>query len=142
MKKSVNFDLDIKKLEQYHPNKNSTQAYADIKKFMLENNFEHRQGSGYISQQEMSNVDVVEIIEKLNYKHNWLLNCCKVIDCYSVEKEYNLLEAISIKALEQDKTSRDRQKKPKLKTNFQPRNRDKDKNRESENLRFEKDIER
>jgi len=54
MRKSLNFDLNIKKLKEHYPNSNYTEAYNDIKKFLTNNGFEHRQGSGYISKEEMS----------------------------------------------------------------------------------------
>jgi len=63
MRKSLNFDLDTNKLKEYYPNKNYTNAYEDIKKFLLKNGFEHRQGSGYISQKEMSTKEVADIMD-------------------------------------------------------------------------------
>jgi len=69
MKKSLNFDLDTKKLKEHYPNKNYTEAYNDIKKFLLQNGFEHRQGSGYISENDMSSQEVAVIIENIsNYE--------------------------------------------------------------------------
>jgi len=53
--RSINFDLDTNKLKEHYPNKTYTNAYEDIKRFLLKNGFEHRQGSGYISQKELSN---------------------------------------------------------------------------------------
>lgn len=51
---AINFDLDTKKLETLYSSKNWRQAYDDIRDFLKKNNFEHRQGSGYISKEEMS----------------------------------------------------------------------------------------
>ena len=51
-KKAINFDLDTKKLREFHP-KGITQAYTDIRNFLESMGFEHRQGSGYVSKEPM-----------------------------------------------------------------------------------------
>ncbi|HKM19174.1 MAG TPA: VapD family protein, partial [Aliarcobacter sp.] len=91
MKKSINFDLDTNKLKEIYPNKSYTQAYDDIKKFLTKNGFEHRQGSGNISKEEMKISQVVKIIQGLNKKHIWLEDCCKTLDYYDVGKAFNAL---------------------------------------------------
>jgi len=63
--RSINFDLDTKKLKEHYPNKNYTNAYEDIKKFLIKNDFEHRQGSGYISEKELSNFEISSILKEL-----------------------------------------------------------------------------
>jgi len=94
MRKSLNFDLNTKKLKEYYPNKNYTEAYNDIKKFLTNNGFSHRQGSGYISKKEMSTAKVTKIIEKLNINCSWLYTCCKTLDYYDVGKEHSGLEIL------------------------------------------------
>ena len=55
MKKAINFDLDTKVLKEiYCKSKNPLEylkAYKEIKGFMKENGFSHRQWSGYISKE-------------------------------------------------------------------------------------------
>ena len=51
-KKAINFDLDTKKLREFHQ-KGITQAYTDIRNFLESMGFEHRQGSGYVSKEPM-----------------------------------------------------------------------------------------
>lgn len=92
MKKSLNFDLDTNKLKEIYPNKSYTQAYDDIKRFLLKNGFEHRQGSGYISKKDMSELKVVSIIKDLNKTNSWLKDCCKTLDYYDVGKAFNGLD--------------------------------------------------
>jgi len=96
MRKSLNFDFsqrmqgtrDTKRLKEHYLNKNYTNAYEDIKKFLVE----HRQGSGYISEKEISDGKVTRIIEKLSNKFNWLKTCCKTFDYYDVGTTFNGLE--------------------------------------------------
>lgn len=62
-KKAINFDLDTKKLREFHP-KGITQAYTDIRNFLESMGFEHRQGSGYVSKEPMRYATVDAIVEK------------------------------------------------------------------------------
>jgi len=130
MRKSLNFDLDTKKLKEYYPNNNYTEAYNDIKKFLLKNGFEHRQGSGYISKENMSKTEIVITIEELNTNHPWLYPCCKTLDYYDVGKEHSGLEILESinknKAFEVNK-NKEKDLKPKLISNYIPKNKTKDK---------------
>jgi len=107
MRKSLNFDLDTNKLKEHYPNKNYTNAYEDIKKFLLKNGFEHRQGSGYISKETMTRIAITNVLKELNKEFNWLYPCCKTLDYYDVGKEHSGLEILENinkdKALKVDK---------------------------------------
>jgi len=94
MRKSLNFDLDTNKLKEYYSNKNYTNAYEDIKKFLLKNGFEHRQGSGYISQKEMSIKEVTDIIEILTDRFSWLKHCFRTFDSYDIGDRFDLANII------------------------------------------------
>ena len=52
-RKAINFDLDTHRLEEWYPTPNWRNAYMDIRNYMQEHGFEHRQGSGYISKSDM-----------------------------------------------------------------------------------------
>jgi len=106
MRKSLNFDLDTKKLKEHYANKNYTNAYEDIRKFLSENGFEHRQGSGYISKETMSVQETIIIIKELNKNHPWLETCCKTFYYSDIGQEYDALSSIKEdknKTLEIDK---------------------------------------
>ena len=45
--KAFNFDLSVRALQENYPGTNYRQAYQDIRQFLEDNGFEHRQGSGY-----------------------------------------------------------------------------------------------
>ena len=55
-RKAINFDLSTADLKKYF--KNTAEAYNQIKNFMLQNGFEHRQYSGYVSKEAMEDDDV------------------------------------------------------------------------------------
>lgn len=48
------FDLDTKALKKYYSGKNYRKAYKDIKTFLCDNGFTHRQWSGYVSKEALS----------------------------------------------------------------------------------------
>ena len=48
-KKALNFDLSNQALQKYYPSKNYGKAWSDIKGYLLEIGFNHRQYSGYVS---------------------------------------------------------------------------------------------
>lgn len=125
MQKSLNFDLDTNKLKELYPNKSYTQAYKDIKNFLLKNGFEHRQGSGYISKENMSELEVTDIVTNLNNKHSWLKSCCKTFDYYDVGKQYDGLSILNEKRELKDNQVKDKKK-------FKPKRRDIDNSQELE----------
>ena len=65
MRKALNFDLDTKKYEE-NTGKHSPTAYVEIKRFLEKNNFEHRQGSGYISKDSLNDGKVFAIIQSMS----------------------------------------------------------------------------
>jgi len=136
MRKSLNFDLDTKKLKEHYLNNNYTEAYNDIKKFLLKNGFEHRQGSGYISEKEISKVKTLDIIKKLNNNHPWLETCCKTFYYSDIGQEYDALLSIKEdknKTLEADKTRNKEIKKQTFKiSNYEPKNKIKNKDKDIE----------
>ena len=94
MRKALNFDLDTKKYEE-NTGKHSPTAYVEIKRFLEKNNFEHRQGSGYISKDSLNDGKVFVIIQSMSIELKWLKNCVKQIDVTNIGKQHSLLETIS-----------------------------------------------
>ncbi|MGI0440118.1 hypothetical protein ACRE1S_06290 [Helicobacter himalayensis] len=61
-RKAINFDLSTNELKKHF--NNTAEAYSQIKTFMLENGFEHRQYSGYASKETMDEDDIVVLTKK------------------------------------------------------------------------------
>ncbi len=101
MKKALNFDLDTKKYIEFTKSK-ATKAYIEIKKFLKRNEFEHRQGSGYISKYSLSDVKVFAIIQKMSIELKWLKNCVKQIDVTNIGKQHSMIDIIN-KSVNEDK---------------------------------------
>lgn len=94
-RKAINFDLDTKKLRQFYPCPNYRQAYKDIKKFLENNGFKHRQFSGYISQTALSDTQIIKIVKSLQSKFLWFSKCARRFDVTDVGKEYDMMKYIS-----------------------------------------------
>jgi len=85
-RKLLAFDLKQDDLKKHYPKPKSKlktiinpqyykKAYRDIKQFLEKENWEHTQGSGYISKHDMSNADVYDLINKMVYSMPWVGYC-------------------------------------------------------------------
>lgn len=98
-RKAINFDLDTQKLEIFYPHSDYRNAYRDIQRFMTKAGFIHRQGSGYISKEEMDNIKVSNIVEQLTLKYDWLKYCVKEFDVTDIGDQFSLLAVIQNNAI-------------------------------------------
>ena len=87
-RKAINFDLDTKELMKHF--KNTHQAYSAIKVFMEDNGFEHRQYSGYVSTNYISNAAITLVTNQLNKKFKWLKDCVQKYDVTEIGETYDL----------------------------------------------------
>lgn len=88
-RKAINFDLSTKALKERF-GENTASAYVQIKAFMLENGFEHRQYSGYASKEVMDNFKIEIITKKLSKKFPWLSSCIQEFDVTDIGEQYSL----------------------------------------------------
>ena len=92
--KAINFDLDINALKAHYcqeTGQHYTQAYADIRKFMENNDFTHRQGSGYISSRPMTNTEISHLAARMRQQFPWLRECVKEIDVTNIVEQHSLI---------------------------------------------------
>ncbi len=89
-KQYLSFDLDTNELKKYYPTENWRKAYEDIKQYMQKNEFEWLQGSGYISQSQMTASQVNKIIQELVHNHPWINKCMRDCRAANVDKYSNL----------------------------------------------------
>lgn len=94
-RKAFNFDLDTKKLKEFYPNKHWRMAYKDIKVFLKNENFEHRQGSGYVSKDKLYSYQVVAVVKRLNKACPWLKKCVKHFDVTDIGRQHDLTYLIT-----------------------------------------------
>lgn len=113
-RKALNFDLDTKSLKMYYPKQNYKQAYYDLGKVLKKLGFEHRQGSGYVSEQKLLSKEVFDIVENINKKCPWLSKCVNRFDVTDVGVQYDLTEFIRMDAdIIQNKEARTKGKETK-----------------------------
>lgn len=90
--KCVNFDLDTKELLRHF--KDTRKPYALIKDFFEKQGFIHRQYSGYISKEPISDYKLTKIINQLGTKFIWLKNCIKEFDVSNAPEKISLKNQI------------------------------------------------
>ncbi len=88
--KAFNFDLVIAELKCHYPNGHHTKAYKDVQVFMQNTGFEHRQGSGYRSKTPLTDVDVLDIVDRLYTTFPWFVHCVRKFDVTDVGEVYDL----------------------------------------------------
>ena len=93
-RKAVNFDLYTHALRRYYNYESYTRAYYEISKFMKEHGFEHRQGSGYFSIEEMTDSEIFAVMSELKDKCPFVKSCTKVIDVTDIGVQHDLTEFV------------------------------------------------
>lgn len=88
--KAINFDLDTNGLKKYYDR--YQQAYTDLLRFFKENDFSHRLGSGYVSNDKMTSADIIDLIGKMRDTFQWSATCIKKIDVTNIGAQYDLTE--------------------------------------------------
>ena len=90
---AVTFDLDIEQLKQNYPQIYNN-AYADIRKYLKENNFTWQQGSVYFGNEKINAAICVYTIQQLSKKFEWFKNSVRDIRMLRIEENNDLLEII------------------------------------------------
>ena len=93
-RKAINFDLNDNLLKKYYPSRSYKYACRDIKMYLINNQFEHRQYSGYVSINEISMAEIGNIVGKMARKWYWLSKSVMQFDVTNVGEEYSFLEKI------------------------------------------------
>lgn len=98
-RKQITFDLCQESLKLYYPHASLSdqyykKAYQDIRRFMTDNGFEHRQHSVYISTGKLTTLDVVQLIERLAEAFPWLNGCVDKIDAADIGTQHSLKQTL------------------------------------------------
>lgn len=92
--KAINFDLSTHQLKKLYPGVNYRHAYDDLKHFFEHHAFEHRQGSGYISVNELSTVDIYDLMDDMAHQYQWLGECVNKIDVTNIGTQHDITELL------------------------------------------------
>lgn len=106
--KAVFFDLNSKEMAKHF--KNVPMGYKRLEASFKRHGFNHRQGSGYISDKKFDNDDMIDIIENIVKENPWLKTCAKKFDVTNIENRSfdalkNIISKVEIK--EDDKIKSD-----------------------------------
>lgn len=89
--KAINFDLDTRRLKEYYPDKkNWRAAYKDIKNFFKENDFNHKQWSGYISNSPLTDMEILITAQQLKSNFPWTEQCIRSFDVTNIGEQHDL----------------------------------------------------
>ena len=89
-RKQISFDLDTNVLKQIHGEKNYIKAYSDIRSFMESSGFEHIEGSVYASKSILDDSEVLEIIDDLKEKYEYLDKSVKELHQTDIGETHSL----------------------------------------------------
>lgn len=89
VRKAINFDLNTKQLKAFY-GKKFTSAYYDIQRVFRKHGFEHRQGSGYCSRDQLTRFEVFHIAEDMKRELPWMKDCVKNIDVTDIGRIHSL----------------------------------------------------
>lgn len=113
-RKAINFDLNTKALQTHYHNGSWQNAYNDLRSSLEKKGFEHRQYSGYVSENSMTYNGIRKTIKKLGKEFPWLKDCVNKLDVteigdtfdlkYILESKSRASEMKNIKETAQEKT--------------------------------------
>lgn len=86
-RKAINFDLDTKAMREMslYPD-----GYRMLGLSFAKYGFEHRQGSGYISEDKLDSDQVNDIVASIVTENPWLIRCAKRIDVTDIGRQHDL----------------------------------------------------
>lgn len=89
--KAIYFDLRIEDLKKFYSKNAPKGAYRRIKTFMLSNGFDHAQYSGYHSRKKMTDLEVIDVIEKMRDALPWLGKCANHFEVTNIGANSDLM---------------------------------------------------
>ena len=92
-RKAINFDLSTNELKKRFSN--TAEAYNQIKGFMLQNGFEHRQYSVYTSNEVMDEKQIDLLAKRLSRQFPWLPDCVQKFDVTDIGEQHDLTHLLS-----------------------------------------------
>ena len=88
--RAINFDLSEDLLKKYYK-KNFEDAWTVIKKYLEGHGFTHRQYSGYISKNPMSDIELDAAMIKFGKALPWVGYCASRFDITEIGQSFNYL---------------------------------------------------
>lgn len=106
MRKNINFDIDTNMYIKM-TGKAAPSAYYELRKFLENNDFLHRQGSGYVSKYPMKQDEIYNLVKKMVDKLPWTKSCVREFDVTSVGKQFSLISIMKETELQNEETTKE-----------------------------------
>lgn len=90
LRKGINFDLDTAALQEYYPKGDWHNACYDVRIYFQKNGFEHIQGSGYHSLNQMSEAKAMAVIYRMTKEIPWLNYCVSICTIADVPELFDI----------------------------------------------------
>lgn len=90
VRKQLSFDLDTNVLKEMFGGEKYTKAYSDIKSFMKKNDCVHIEGSVYMSNRTMSNLEVLNLLADLKEQYPYMTKCVRAIHQANISNIHSL----------------------------------------------------
>lgn len=93
---AIVFDLEMASLSEAYPNDSFKNAYADIRKVLVdEYGFEWQQGSTYFGGKDVDAVTCVLASQELASRYDWFASSVRDIRMLRIEENNDLLPAVN-----------------------------------------------
>lgn len=86
--------MSTEQLKNLYPGKDYHASYRDLKRFFEDHGFQHRQGSGYLSEGKMSTADVYDLMDDIKQEFSWMGPCVSKIDVTNVGRQHDLVNLL------------------------------------------------
>lgn len=92
---AIVFDLEMASLSQAYPNDSFKNAYADIRKVLVDEfGFEWQQGSTYFGGPQVDAVTCVLAAQELSARYDWFAQSVRDIRMLRIEENNDLMPAV------------------------------------------------
>ena len=88
---AIAFDFDTEMLEKLYPNASWRNAYSDVRSYLEDNGFEHRQGPVYFGDDDLTATECVAIVEDMADEFSWFTPSLKDIRMLRIEENNDLM---------------------------------------------------
>ena len=95
---AIAFDFDTEILEKLYPNASWRNAYTDVRKYLEDNGFEHRQGSVYFGDEDLTATECIVIVQDMADEFNWFTPSLKDIRMLRIEENNDLMVVLDRKS--------------------------------------------
>ena len=95
---AIAFDFDTELLEKLYPNSSWRNAYTDVRKYLEENGFEHRQGSIYFGDDDLTAAECIVIVQDMADEFSWFTASLKDIRMLRIEENNDLMVVLDRKS--------------------------------------------